>query len=336
MLCAGIDIHKHVFQAVVLDAESGVASEDRFEATPLELASWVHRRLAGEQCVVAIEATTGWRWVHRELCALGIDVRLAEPVQTRALRGRRRGAKTDRLDARWLALLLSREMLPESWAPPEEIQRLRDLTRLRHALAEDRTRWAQRLHAFLVQEGWACQRGRLLTAIGRRWVRALVLEPAASRHAERLLGVIEALDAEISEVEGEVRRFARSDPRTVALQTLYGIGPIIACTLLAEIGNATRFRRSAQVVRLAGLDPVVEESADNRRRGHLAKAGSPHLRWALVEAAMQAGRPSHVDHELLMQISRRADRTHARLSVARKIGRRAFHVLREAELAQAA
>lgn len=89
---AGIDIHKHVFQAVVLDAESGVASEDRFEATPLELARWVQGDLTGEQCVVAIEATTGGRWVHRELRALGIDVRLAEPVQTRALRGRRRGA----------------------------------------------------------------------------------------------------------------------------------------------------------------------------------------------------------------------------------------------------
>ena len=167
-------------------------------------------------------------------------------------------------------------------------------------------------------------------------MRALTLGPVAARHAERPLGVIEALDAEIVEVECEVRRFARSDARTVALQTLYGIGPIIACTLLAEIGDAARFRRSAQVVRLAGLDPVVGESADTRRRGHLAEAGSPHRRRALVEAAMRAGRPSHIDHELLLQVSRRADRTRARLGVARKIGRRAFHVLREAEPARAA
>jgi hypothetical protein len=58
-------------------------------------------------------------------------VRLAEPVRARALRGRRRGAKTDRLDARWLAELLARELLPESWIPPMEIQELRDRTRLR-------------------------------------------------------------------------------------------------------------------------------------------------------------------------------------------------------------
>src|SRR5207247_8443054 len=56
--------------------------------------------------VVAIEATTGWRWVWRELVALGFEVRLAEPLQARALLGRRRSAKTDRLDARWLAQLV--------------------------------------------------------------------------------------------------------------------------------------------------------------------------------------------------------------------------------------
>jgi hypothetical protein len=109
--------------------------------------------------VVAIEATTGWRWVWRELVGLGFEVRLAEPLQARALLGRRRSAKTDRLDARWLAQLLAKEMLPQSWIPPAEIQQLRDRTRLRKALAEDRRRWGQRLHACLLHEGWPCSGG---------------------------------------------------------------------------------------------------------------------------------------------------------------------------------
>jgi transposase len=115
---------------------------------------------------VTIEATTGWRWVWRELAEYGFEVRLAEPVQARGLLGRRRSAKTDRLDARWLARLLAREMLPESWIPPEEIQQLRDRTRLRKALAEDRRRSAQRLHAYLLHEGWPCSRSRLPAARG--------------------------------------------------------------------------------------------------------------------------------------------------------------------------
>jgi transposase len=67
--------------------------------------------LQGRLAAVAIEATTGWRWVCRELNALGFDVRLVDPAQAKALRGRTRRAKTDRLDPRWLCLLLATAML---------------------------------------------------------------------------------------------------------------------------------------------------------------------------------------------------------------------------------
>jgi hypothetical protein len=179
MLYAAIDIHKRTFQAAVLDAESGETSERRFGATREELNDWA-MPLRGGVAAGAIEATTGWRWVWRELGGLGFDVRLVDSAQAKALRGRTRRAKTDRLDARWLCLLLAKAMLPESWLPPAEIQELRDQTRLRKALAEDRTRWAQRLHALLTHEGWSCQRARLLTVEGRRWVNALSLSPASS------------------------------------------------------------------------------------------------------------------------------------------------------------
>ena len=146
MLYAAIDIHKHAFQAAVLDPETGGVVEARFPADRECLGRWAEE-WRGRVVAVAIEATTGWRWVWRELVSYGFEVRLAEPVQARALLGRRRSAKTDRLDARWLARLLAKEMLPASWIPPEEIQQLRDRTRLRKALAEDRRRWGQRLHA---------------------------------------------------------------------------------------------------------------------------------------------------------------------------------------------
>src|SRR5205809_3604371 len=155
MLYAAIDIHKQAFPAAVLDPDSGEVVEERFAADRDGLARWAEQ-WRGRVEAVAIEATTGWRWVWRELVERGFEVRLAEPVQTRALLGRRRSTKTDRLDARWLARLLAKEMLPESWIPPEEIQRLPDRTRLRKALAEDQCRWGQRLHAFLLHEGWPC------------------------------------------------------------------------------------------------------------------------------------------------------------------------------------
>src|SRR6059036_3523116 len=137
MFYAAIDIHKHAFQAAVLDLESGEVVEQRFAADRESLARWAEP-WRGRVSAVAIEATTGWRWVARELQACGFDVRLVDPGQAKALQGRKRRAKTDRLDARWLALLLAKQMLPEAWLPPVEIQELRDRTRLRKALVDDR------------------------------------------------------------------------------------------------------------------------------------------------------------------------------------------------------
>jgi len=284
---------------------------------------------------VAIEATTGWRWVWRELAGMGFEVRLVEPVQARGLLGRRRSAKTDRLDARWLARLLAKEMLPESWIPPAEIQELRDRTRLRKALSEDRRRWGQRLHAFLLHEGWPCTRSNLLRPPGLRWAASLRLPAHARLQVDSLIAVMAALEAQLETVDAELRRFAHGDERCQALQSIYGVGPIIACHLLAEIGEARRFRRPEQITRLAGLDPMVEESGESRRRGKLAKAGSPHLRWALVEAAVHAHRPTAPDLALYRATRERQHTAAARLTVARKIGKRAFHALRELELAAA-
>lgn len=336
MLYTAIDIHKSVFQAALLDPASGELTDARFPATREALHHWA-MPLRGEVAAVAIEATTGWRWVWRELQALGFDVRLVDPGQARALRGRTRKARTDRLDARWLALLLAKELLPEAWLPPAEIQQLRDKTRLRKRLVEDRTRWAQRLHAFLTHEGWACKRGRLLTEEGRRWAAALTLAPAARAQVETLIRIIGLLEQELAPLERELRAFARTDSRTQALQTIFGVGPILACHLLAELGEAKRFRRARQAVRAAGLDPAVAESGESKRRGKLAKHGAPELRWALVEAANQTAlRPQSPDRALYEQAKARGGSQRAALTIARKVAHRAYHRLRELEEQQAA
>ena len=151
-MLAAIDIHKAVFQTAVLNPDDGEIVQKRFRACREDLVAWIEQH-AGGVSVVAIEATTGWRWVARELQARGIEVRLCDPGQASALQGNRKRPKTDRLDARWLVLLLAGELLPHAWMAPADIQRLRDQTRLRKALTDDRTRWGQRLHSLLVHEG---------------------------------------------------------------------------------------------------------------------------------------------------------------------------------------
>jgi transposase len=329
-MLAAIDIHKAVFQAAVLDPADGETIEERFRASGEALGAWL-QRWDGKLDAVALEATTGWRWVARDLQGRGIAVRLTDAGQASALQGRRKRPKTDRLDARWLVMLLAREMLPDAWLAPEEIQRLRDKTRLRKALTDDQTGWAQRLHAILVHEGWACSRGSLLTTSGRRWVAAVQLDPGARAQVQAMLSVMVSLAEQIELIDCDLHRMAKSDNRIKALQQIFGIGPILGATILAEIGDASRFRRSRQVVRDAGLDPVVRDSADKQRRGQLAKQGAPGLRWALVDAAQHACRTSSPDHELYLRVRGHAGANPATLTIARKIGKRTFHALRELE-----
>lgn len=329
-MLAAIDIHKSVFQAAVLDTEEGELAEQRFAASREKLRAWIDD-WGAELETVAIEATTGWRWVARELQARGIDVRLVDPGRASSLQGRRAQAKTDRLDARWLVTLLANDMLPEAWIPPEDIQRLRDRTRLRKALANDHTRWAQRLHAILVHEGSGASRGQLLTSSGRSRLAEADLEPVARMQVDAMLSVMGALAAQIEVIDVELRAIAAADERCEALEGIFGVGPILATTILAEVGAASRFRRSRQVVRLAGLDPIVRDSGEKQRRGRLSKQGPPCLRWALVEAAQHAYRKSSPDHELYLRTHGRAGANPATLTVARKLAKRVFHVLRGLE-----
>jgi transposase len=327
MFYAAIDIHKRVLQAAVLDPASGEVTDARMPATREALGDWAIP-LRGTVAAVAIEATSGWRWVWRELSRLGFEVQLAEPAQTRALRGPKRKPKTDRLDARWLALLLAKQMLPQSWIPPEDVQRLRDLTRLRQALRHDRTRWAQRLHAVLAHEGWPCARRQLLSPSGERWLAGLQLEPHLRSLVDAHLAMLDAIAQQMSEIDRELRRLARDDQRLRALQTIYGVGPIVACYLLAEIGDARRFRRACQLVRVAGLDPVVRDSAESKRRGKLSKQGSPQLRWALVQAAHRRARcPDGPERQRYLTRSERLGSQRAALTTAHTIAKRAYQVL---------
>src|SRR5437899_6583105 len=98
MLYAAIDIHKHAFQAAVLDLDTGDVVESRFSADRECLGRWAEQ-WRGRVGAVAIGATTGWGWGWRGLVFYGFEGRLAEPVQARGLLGRRRSAEPERVDA---------------------------------------------------------------------------------------------------------------------------------------------------------------------------------------------------------------------------------------------
>ncbi|MCA1699022.1 MAG: IS110 family transposase, partial [Actinobacteria bacterium] len=283
---------------------------------------------AGRELEVALEATTGWRFVVEELAAIGAHAHLAEPAQTSALRGNKKHAKTDRADARHLRELLMAGRLPESWIPPAHLLDLRARVRLRHALINQRGEWAQRIQAVLYHHGCP-QRRQLSTQDGREWLARQPLPDTAREQITIAVAITDAVNLQMAPIDKQLGAFARRQPGTRALMAHYGIGTLTAVVILAELGDTRRFSSSREAVRYAGLDITVHHSDKRRAPGHLSRQGPPALRWALFEAAQSARRPTSPDRDYYTQAAERLGSNRACLAVARKLLKRSYHTLRE-------
>ena len=204
---------------------------------------------------MALEATTGWRFVVEELRRVGAAVHLAEPAETSALRGNKQRAKNDRADARHLRELLMAGRVPECWIAPDHLLDLRARVRLRHTLVDERGEWQQRMQAVLYHHGLP-KRAGLLTSENRAWVEQLPLPAAGREQITVALGMIDAVEVRVAPLDKDLRAYARRQPGCRALQAAhYGIGRV------DERRDPRRARRLQPVLLLARSGPL-------RRDGH--------------------------------------------------------------------
>ena len=324
----GLDQHRAQITAEWLDTSTGELSRARIAPADRAGVRRFAARFGGGELEVALEATTGWRFVVEELEAVGARVHLAEPAETAARRGTKKRAKSDRADARHLRELVMVGRLPESWIPPEHLLDLRARVRLRHTLVDQRREWQQRLQAVLYHHG-VSPRSWLMTAASRAWLAHLELPAAAREQVTVALAMIDAHDAQLAPLDHELRAYAKRQPGCRALMRHYGIGPLTSVTILAELGDARRFSSSREAVRYAGMDITVHQSDTRRTPGRLSRQGPPALRWALFEAAQCARRPNSPDHDYYVKTAARLGGNRACLAVARKLLKRSYHTLRE-------
>src|SRR5437870_11409431 len=328
-MVVALDVHRNQITYKTLDKKTGEVKRGRIApAARSDVREWL-TRFAGLDADFALEGTTGWRFVTEEIERAGHRAHLADPAETAARRGRKRRAKTDNGDCDLQLRLLLAGELPESWIPPAQILELRTRVRLRKTLIDQRTAWQQRIHAQLFHQGVPAGL-RLRTRAGREALAQAELSPAGRELVALGLRMLDTLDLELAPLDRELRSFAGRQPGCRALiARLYGVGPVCATAILAELGDARRFASSDDAVRHSGLDVTVHQSDSKRAPGHLSHEGPELLRWALFEAALSAARAGSPDHAYYLQVAERIDHNRACLSVARKLCRRAYHILRE-------
>ena len=250
-------------------------------------------RLLGERVCVVIESMTGARFVHDELEAQGLEVRIADARRAKfavELLGLARAAKTDRLDARRLAELGRLDLVPEIWLADPQTRAARELARFRLHLVRQRTMLKNRIHQTLITHGVTRSESDLFGAAGRARLERLRLPEPWQEHVRVSLTLIDHLDEEISGLERNLRQVGGEHPYLPLLMSVPGIGWVLGFTIASEIGTIERFPTARKLVGYTGLCPRVDQSGESDRRGPLAKNGPKWLRWALVEAAQNASR----------------------------------------------
>jgi len=334
-IVGGFDVHRKQLTFDYVDTETGEVHCGQIRpATRMTLRQWLGKHCPDGNAEIALEGCTGWRYVVEELTAAGAVAHLADPAETAGLRGPKKRAKSDRTDARLLRTLLWEGRLPESAIPPAHVLELRTLGRLYCALMDERRAWQQRIHAQLFHQGCPPIRA-LLSQLGRDGVATAELSTAGRCYIEAALRRIDELTDEIEPLRTQLVSFAKRQPGCRALQRHYGVGPLCAVIIWAEIGDARRFSSSDQLVRFAGLDVTVYSSDGKRSAGHLSHQGSPALRWAAYEAAKCAARAGSPDYTYYHQVAERArgrkqgSGKNPTLAVERKLLRRCYHTLRE-------
>jgi transposase len=328
-IIGGLDVHRRQITYNYLDLRTGEENLGVIKPASREDVRSFLAGLGRKRAAFALEGTTGWRFIAEELRRAGMEVHLAEPAETRDRRGSKRRAKTDRADARLLRDLLMAGNLPESWIPPDHLADLRTTVRLRKSLTDERSAWLRRMHAQLFHHGLPLPPD-LSTSAGRSYLEQASLPAAARQVLDIGCSTIDHLDQQLDAIDSKLMPLARRLPGCQVLCRQWGIGLVLAATILAELGDTRRFSRSRQSVRFAGIDVTVEDSDGKRTRGHLSRQGSPTLRWALYEAAGAAWRLPSPDHQYYVQAKARLGTRRARISVARRMLRRIHHDLAEA------
>jgi transposase len=301
----GLDVHKE--SIVVAVAEGGLRGEVREHGRIANTASALDRLLrklgrGGVRLRFCYEAGPCGYGIQRELSARGHECVVVAPSLIPKRAGDR--VKTDRRDAANLARLHRAGELTAVWVPDAGHEAMRDLVRARLDAVHALRRARQQLSGFLLRHG--CYYGRAAwTKLHRRWLAGLKFEQAVHHLVlEDYIQAVEAAAARRDRLTAQIAAMLPDwtlAPAVAALQTMRGMALVNAATLIAELGDLSRFANPRQLMAYLGLVPSERSSGASIKRGGLTKAGNSAARRLLIEAAWCYRFPARVSRELLLR-----------------------------------
>ena len=327
----GIDLHARSMHVCVLDQAGAVLFDRNLPARPEAFL----RAIAPfrEDLIVGVECMFAWYWVA-DLCqAEDIPFALGHALYMKAIHGGK--AKNDRIDAGKIARLLRGGTFPVAYAYPKGMRETRDLLRRRTYFVRQRAALFTHLQIlnsqynlppFPKKLSFAANRAEL--DIPRRFA-----DPSVAKSAAANLAVIDCLDAQVAELELYLTRTAKVDDVQTyhRLQTIPGVGKVLALILLYELHDVQRFDHVGQFLSYARLVRCAHESAGKVVGSGGQKIGNAHLRWAFAEAACLFLRGSERAKRWKQKQQAQRGEAKALAILAARLGRAVYHMLRKRE-----
>ncbi len=286
----GLDVHAETIAVAVAEADGEVRSLGTVANRAESIRKLVKKLGAVEQLRACYEAGPTGYVLYWQLAELGVKCEVIAPTLVPMKAGDR--VKTDRRDAERLARSYRSGDLTAVWVPDEASEALRDLVQAREAAKQDQLRARHRLNKFLLRMGQRPAAGmKAWTTPYMAWVRQVHFTQLA-REATMLdyLHEVDHMGERVKRLEQSITEAVKLATPAVqevvkGLQALRGIAEISAVTIVAELGELSRFQSARQLMGYSGAVPSEDSSGKRTRRGSITKTGNAHLRRIVVEAA---------------------------------------------------
>ena len=286
----GLDVHAETIAVAVAEAGGEVRSLGTIPNRPEPVARLIRKLGKPEQLRVCYEAGPTGYVLYWQLSELGVKCEVIAPTLVPMKAGDR--VKTDRRDAEKLARCYRAGDLTPVWVPDAAHEALRDLVRARLAAKRDQLRARNRHGKFLLRHGRRAPEGTTAWSTKHlTWVKRQSFEQAAQQAtmvdylhevehaAERILRLERSIDTAIETLPEKLRAVIE------ALQSLRGIAKVSAVSIMAEVGELSRFESARQLMGYSGAVSREHSSGERIRRGSISKTGNAHLRRIVIEAA---------------------------------------------------
>jgi transposase len=323
-LYCGIDLHSNNHWLTIIDEQDGRLVERRLP-NDLSVTLQTLEPYRSTLTAIAVESTFNWYWLVDGLMEAGYEVKLVNTSAVRQYEGLKHA--DDRDDAFHLAHLLRLGILPTGYIYPKQQRAVRDLLRQRGRLVQQRT-----MHVLNVKSTYARAlnlrvSGEALNGSRQPWPSVADPHTAMAIYAHR--PVLTALNAEIKRIEKAVHRELIENTAYLLLQTVPGIGPILAWVVLLETGDIQRFSGPGRFASYCRCVHGVRTSNGKKKSETNKKNGNPYLSWAFHEAAHFAVRYMPQAKRYYERKSRQRNRIVAIRAIAHKLARACYFILRD-------